>query len=69
MEHRGPGKPVARQPALCPTVIESRPAPIAAEPASVLRGPGRKVTKGPVWNAPRPPLVDRYDDDEPPRAA
>ena len=68
MEHRGPGKPVARPPALAPLVVESSPCPIASEPATIFRGPGRRVTKGAEWNAPRPALADVYDDD-PPRAA
>jgi hypothetical protein len=63
------GRKVARPPALGELVIESMPAPVVAEPISIFRGPGRRVAKGPAWNAPLPPLVDRYDDDEPPRAA
>ena len=70
MEHKGPGKLVARPPAPAPLVIESLPAPVIAEPISIHRGPGRKVAKGPTWNSPRPPLADRYEgDDDPPRAA
>jgi hypothetical protein len=60
---------VARPPALAPLVVESSPGPVASEPVTIFRGPGRKVTKGPQWNAPRPVLQDQYDDDLPPRAA
>jgi hypothetical protein len=60
---------VARAPALGELVIESRPAPVVAEPISIHRGLGHRVAKGQPFNAPRPPLADRYDDDEPPRAA
>jgi hypothetical protein len=59
---------VARGPALGEMVIESREPPIVAEPISIYRGPGRRVTKGPTFNAPRPPLADVYDDDPPPAA-
>ncbi len=48
MEHRGPGKPVTRPPALGPLVIESSPGPIASEPISIHRGPARKVARGPA---------------------
>jgi hypothetical protein len=68
MEHKGPGKIVARPPALAPLVIESSPGPIVSEPASIHRGPGRRIAKAPTWNAPRPARADVYDD-EPPRAA
>jgi hypothetical protein len=60
---------VARPPALGEMVIESLPAPVVAEPFSIFRGPGRRVARGATWNAPRPPLADVYDGDEPPRAA
>ncbi len=60
---------VARGPAPGLTVVESRPAPVANEPASIHRGPGRRVEKGPAFNAPRPPLADNYDDFPPPLAA
>jgi hypothetical protein len=50
-------------------VIESSPGPVASEPVSIHRGPGRKVAKAPTWNNPRPALADQYDDDLPPRAA
>jgi hypothetical protein len=69
VEHKGPGKPVARAPALRPLVIESAPGPIASEPVTIFRGPGRRVEKAPTFNAPRPALADNYDDDLPPRAA
>jgi hypothetical protein len=69
IERNRVGHKVARGPALGELVIESSPGPIAAEPVSIFRGPGRKITKGPVWNNPRPVLQDRYDDDLPPRAA
>jgi hypothetical protein len=49
-------------------VVESSPGPIASEPVTIFRGPGRKVAKGPEWTAPRPPLADKYDDDLPPAA-
>jgi hypothetical protein len=62
------GHAVARGPAPALTVVESRPAPVANEPASIHRGPGRKVAQGQPFNAPRPPLADNYDD-FPPRAA
>ncbi len=61
---------VARGPALGELVVESSPAPVVAEPISIHRGPGRRVTKAPTWNNPRPALADSYpDDDLPPRAA
>jgi hypothetical protein len=60
---------VKRAPALAPLVIESREPPVASEPASIHKGPGRKVTKGPTFNAPRPTLADRYGDDDLPPAA
>jgi len=60
---------VKRAPALAPLVIESREPPVASEPASIHKGPGRKVGKSPTWNAPRPVLADQYDDNPPPRAA
>jgi hypothetical protein len=60
---------VARPPALAPLVVESSPGPVSSEPVTIFRGPGRKVAKGPAWNAPRPPLADNYDGDLPPRAA
>ena len=59
---------VKRPPLLAPLVIELREPPVASEPASIHKGPGRKITKGPTWNAPRPPLADVYDDDLPPAA-
>ncbi len=66
---RGPGRAVARAPALAETIIESAPPPIASEPVSLdARRLGRKVTKGPVWNYPAPELADSYDDDLPPAA-
>jgi len=68
IERNRVGHKVARPPALAPLVIESREPPIASEPASIHRGPGRKVAKGPAWNAPRPALADVYDDDLPPAA-
>jgi len=68
IERNRVGHKVARGPALGEMVIESRQAPVVAEPISIHRGPGRKVTKAPPWNAPLPPLADAYDD-EPPRAA
>jgi hypothetical protein len=68
MEHRGPGKPIGRPPALAPLVVESSPGPIASEPVTIFRGPGRRVTKAPTWNNPRPALADQYDDDLPPAA-
>ncbi|MGC1861545.1 MAG: hypothetical protein WA733_10580 [Methylocystis sp.] len=69
MEHKGPGKPVARPPALAPLVVESSPGPIASEPVTIFRGPGRRVAKAPTFNAPRPALADRYSDDDLPPAA
>jgi hypothetical protein len=69
IERNRVGHKVARGPALGELVIESSPGPIASEPVSIHRGPGRKVTKGPEWNAPRPALADQYDDDPPPHAA
>jgi hypothetical protein len=68
MEHRGPGKPVARPPALPPLVVESSPGPIAGAPVSIFRGPGRRVERAAPVSLPRPELADDYDD-EPPRAA
>jgi hypothetical protein len=56
------GRKVARPPALAPLVVESRQAPVVAEPISIHRGPGRRVTKAPTWNAPAPALADNYDD-------
>ena len=69
IERNRVGHKVARGPALGEMVIESRQAPVVAEPISIHRGPGRKIAKAPTWNAPRPALADQYDDNPPPRAA
>lgn len=68
MEHKGPGKLVARPPALAPLVVELSPGPISAEVVTIHRGPGRKVARGVPVSLPRPLGADTYDD-EPPCAA
>jgi hypothetical protein len=68
IERNRVGHKVARGPALGELVIESRQAPVVAEPISIHRGPGRKVARAPTFNAPRPALADVYDDDLPPAA-
>lgn len=69
MEHKGPGKLVARPPALAPLVVELSPGPISAEVVMIHRGPGRRVARGAPVSLPRPLGADSYDDDLPPRAA